>query len=188
MHFQKAEWSVTVCYRTDLFWSASEGQLGAQKVARCSHTRGLAGKATGSSLCWSMSLEHFLCLLVGWIFHKFRIKRAVPYSTDLPAHATMGKYLYSDPLLLPRLKITYFKPPCVHVTFGSVCFWLWQTDQKRERKKRRKELLYLQQLIASFVSRGSFLFDVVRSRILRMEWYNGVQSHYFQSYWYTAYW
>lgn len=78
-----------VCYRTDLFWSGSEGQLTAQKVTRCSHTPWLAGKATGNGLCWLMSLEHFLCLLVSWIFHKFRIKKAVLHSGQLTCQLTL---------------------------------------------------------------------------------------------------
>lgn len=75
IHFLKCRMtSHIVRYRTDPFWSGSEGQQIPQKVARCSLTLQPTGRATWSSLCWSMSMEHFLCLPVSWIFNTFRIE------------------------------------------------------------------------------------------------------------------
>lgn len=62
------------------FGGDSEGHLIAQKVAGCSPTPRLASRARASSLCWSMSLGHFLCLQESCIFYKFRIRELVLYS------------------------------------------------------------------------------------------------------------
>lgn len=125
---------VTHC---DPFRCGREGQLTAQ-VARWSHTPRLAGRATGSSLCWSMSLEHFLCLLVTWIFHKFRTWEVVLCSGQLTfSHlARMRKHTLHAYML--RFDFVVFLQV---LTSQLLLDCVTLTKRERERKKRNCFLL-----------------------------------------------
>lgn len=152
------DWMISriICCGADPFRCGREGQLTAQ-VARWSHTPRLAGRATGSSLCWSMSLEHFLCLLVTWIFHKFRTWEVVLCSGQLTfSHlARMGKHTLHAYMLR-------FDFVCFYKYWRVSCCWTvsrWPREREREKKK---------ELLSSFVSHCSFHLLLSGARQLRM--------------------
>lgn len=76
--------------------------------------------------------------------------------------------------------------PCIHATLDYVCFYIqrwvhccWTTPGWSSEMKK---WIALSSAIDCFFCESLFLsFDVVRSRILRMERYNGVQSHYYDT-------
>lgn len=158
-----------VCYRTDPFWSGNEGQLIAQKVAtvgavtHCDSQVEPQGTACVVRCHWSTSL----CLLVSWIFHKFRIKKVVLYSGQLtcrlmlPWEKDFFRLTFSSTSIPgPNWKthISKYHAYMFHLimrvpTCAVSCCWTvsgWSSEIKKN------ELLYLQQLIASFVTRCSF--------------------------------
>lgn len=112
-------------------------------------------------------------------------------ATDQAAYTTVEKDLSSDRPPPPQHPAwaensTPIYHACIHATLDYVCFYIqrwvhccWTTPGWSSEMKK---WIALSSAIDCFFCESLFLsFDVVRSRILRMERYNGVQSHYYDT-------